>query len=126
MTAVNSSKLKLTGNAKESAFIYGGFSNWKDSTRYFNKHETSVTHKAAVDVVVAIPRICGDVGSMLSAAYVLEKRANQQYLFKLIQNVQFLARQGITFRWNGDEKDSNFLQLLFLRSTDDPSILSYL
>lgn len=116
-------KLKLTGNAKESVFIYGGFSNWKDSTRCFNKHETSVTHKAAIDVVVTIPKTCGGVGSMLSATHVLEKRANQQYLVKLIQ---FLARQGIAFRGDGDEKDSNFLQLLLFRSTDDPSILSCL
>ena len=38
VTGVNSSKLKLTDNAKESAFIYAGFSNWKDATRCFNKH----------------------------------------------------------------------------------------
>ena len=63
---------------------------------------------------------------MLSAAHALETRANQQYLLKLIQNIQFLARLGIAFRGDGDEKDSNFLQLLLLRSTDDPSILSYL
>ena len=126
VTGVNSSKLKLTGNAKESAFIYGGFSNWKDATRCFNKHETSVIHKTAVDVVVTIPKTCGDVGGMLSAAHALEKKANQQYLFKLIQNIKFLARQGIALRGDGDEKDSNFLQLLLLRSVDDPSILSFL
>ena len=85
VTGVNSSKLKLTGNAKESAFIYGGFSNWKDATRCFNKHEFSVIHKTAVDVVVTVPKTC-DVGGMLSAAHALEKKANQQYLFKLIQN----------------------------------------
>lgn len=123
VTGVNSSKLKLTGNAKESAFIYGGFSNWKDATRCFNKHETSVIHKTAVDVVVTIPKT-GDVGGMLSAAHALEKKANQ-YLFKLIQNIKFLARQGIALRGDGDEKKSNFLQLLLLRSVDDPSLLSF-
>ena len=46
------------------------------------------------------------------------EKANQQYILKVIQNIQFLTRQGIAFRGDGDEKDSNFMQLLLLRSTD--------
>ena len=104
-TGVNLSKLKFTGNEKESAFIYAGYSNWKDATRCFNKHKTSLTHKTAVDVVLTIPKTFGDVGCMLSAAHALEKKANQQYLLKLLQNVKFLARQGIALCGDGDEKD---------------------
>lgn len=39
-----------------------------------------------IDVGVTIPKTCGD-GGMLSAVHTLEKKANQQYLFKLIQKV---------------------------------------
>ena len=77
VTGVKSSKLKFTGNAKESAFIYAGFSNWKDATRCFNKHGTSLTDKTAVYVVLTTPKTCGDVGCMLSTAHALEKKANQ-------------------------------------------------
>ena len=32
----------------ESVLIFSGFSNWKDATRCFNKHEGSATYKATV------------------------------------------------------------------------------
>ena len=60
-------------------------------------------------MVVTIPKSCADVGGMLSSARALEKKANEQYILKVIQNKQFLARQGIAFRGDGDEKDSNFM-----------------
>ena len=81
--------------------------------------ESSVIHKTAVDVVVTIPKTC-DVGGMLSA----RKQTDSTYLSSF--KTKFLARQGIALRGDGDEKDSNFLQLLLLRSVDDPSILSFL
>jgi len=37
-----------------------------------------------------------------------------------------VSRQGIALRGDGDEKDSNFMQLLFLHSADEPKILSVL
>ena len=37
-------------------------------------------------------------------------------------NVAFLARQGLAFRGDGDESNSNFLQLLKLHGLDDPRI----
>lgn len=58
--------------------------NWKVCTRCFNKRETSITHKAAVDVVEMIPTIC-DVGKFLSAAHALEKKSNQQYSLWLLK-----------------------------------------
>ena len=44
-----------TGHAGESAFISGGFYNWKDATRCFNKHEASLLHKVSVDAVITVP-----------------------------------------------------------------------
>ena len=120
MTRVKSDKLQLIGNAKEAAFLYGGFCNWKDATRCFNKHEMSNLHKTAVDVVVTVPNTCGDVGIMLSSAHA------SAYVFKIVQNIQFMPRQGIALRGDGDEKDSNFMQLLLLHSSDDLKLyLSY-
>jgi len=43
-------------------------------------------------------------------------------LLKILSNLQFLARQGIAICGDGDEADSNFIQLLKLRGRDDPRI----
>ncbi len=66
-----------------------------------------------------------------------EKEKNHAYLQKVLQNVIFLARQGLSFRvtWvvlesgqevSGAEVNSNFHQLLLLRSNDDPTILEHM
>ena len=44
-----------------------GFSNWKDATRSFKNHESSVAHRKAVDVMISIPTATRDVGEMLSS-----------------------------------------------------------
>ena len=73
-------------------------------------------------MVVDIPSSYADVGEMLSSEYEQEKRINKQCLLKILSNVTFLARQGLAFRGDGDEVNSNFVQLLQLRGLDDPRI----
>ena len=56
---------------------------------------------------------------------------NRSYLANILQNVIFLAWQGLPMRGNwfddetfgGCERDSNFHQLLFLQAKADPTIL---
>ena len=91
------------GHAGESAFISGGFYNWKDATRCFNKHEASLLHKASVDAVITVPQTCSDVGVILSKAHASEKLKNREYVFQVFQNIRFLAGQGIALRGDGDE-----------------------
>ena len=105
--AVKTGKLKNTGHVKESAFVYGGFCNWKDGTRCFATHESSGTHKAAVDVVITMPSSTSDVSEMLCSSLMAEKHINQQCLRKIAHNIRFLARQCISFCGDSDEKDSN-------------------
>lgn len=45
--AARQGKVRLTGLA-EQAFLIKGFTNWKDATRVFSKHEASDFHKQAV------------------------------------------------------------------------------
>ena len=103
-----------------------GFSNWKDTTRSFTRHESTTAHKAATDLLVKIPLTTGDVGDMLSSAHTKEKASNQKCLVKVAENIRYLSRQGIAFRGDGDEVDSNFLQLMHLRALDDPDLVSFL
>ena len=105
-----------------------GYSNWKDATGEkgaFNTHQKSSTHKRAVEVMFTLPATTGNVGEMLSQAHALERLENRDYLLKLFQNIQFLSRQGIALCGH-DEQNSNFIQLLQLRSIDDSKILEYL
>ena len=69
--------MKLSGTNYESTFITRGYCNWKDSSGEsgaFNKHEHSVCHKRAVDLVVTLPRTTKDVGELLSPAHTQEKK----------------------------------------------------
>lgn len=124
VTAIKSGKLKVSGNVKDCSFIYGGFYNWKDATRLFNGHESSNTHEHAVEIVIILPKTTGKVGEMLSSTLSAQKRTSRQYMWKVAQSVNFLARQGIPLRGDGNERDSNFMQLLYLCGADDPQFLA--
>ena len=63
-----------------------------------------------------------DIGEMLPKQHALEKRSNRMYLLKVLSSLRFLARQGLPLRGDGDERDSNFYQLLLLRGEDDSTI----
>ena len=109
------------GNS-ESSFLFTGFKNWKYATVAFKDHQASAAHKTALQLVVDIPSSYADVGEMLSLEYAQEKRINKQCLLKILSNVAFLAWQGLAFRGDGDEVNSNFVQLLQLHGLDDPRI----
>ena len=111
----------IKGNIMESTFV-SGFCNWKDGTRCFSRHEDTTAHKAAVDVAINIPSSTRDVGDMLSSAHTQQKAINRHYLVKVAQNIRFLSRQGMALRGDGDESDSNFIQLMHLRSLDDSTV----
>ena len=106
--------------------IFKGFSNWKDATVSFKKHEQSSCHREAVEVMVSLPVTTRDIGEMLSQQHAKEKEGNRKVLLKILANVKFLARQGLAFRGDGNESDGNFLQLLKLRAEEDPSISEWL
>ncbi len=78
------------GHAGESTFKSGGFWNWKDATRCFNKHEASLLHKAAVDAVITVPQTCLDVGVMLSKTHASEKFKNREYVFQVFHSIELI------------------------------------
>ena len=85
-------------------------------------------HKCSVDILLNGSK---DVGELLSTEYAQQKAMHRKYLSKILQNIVFLARQGLPMRGNwvkevgggGSEENSNFHQLMLLRSLDDPTIL---
>jgi len=82
----SSCKAVLSGLSEQS-FVIKGFTNWKDATRVFVKHESSDFHKQAVAALAKK----ADIGEMLSKQHALEKRSNCRYLLKVLSSLQFLA-----------------------------------
>lgn len=107
---------------REETFLTKGFVNWKDACASFRKHEASKYHTDAVQVV---SRPQNNVGDMLSKAYSEQKKLNGRMLMIILQNIQHLGRQGLALRGHNDE-ESNFTQLLKLRSHDQPDIGEWL
>ena len=125
VTALKTGKLiSLKGNVKDSAFLYNGFCNWKDATIGFENHEECTTHKKAVETVITLPRTTRDVGELISSAHAA--KIGNQCLVTITESIRFLARQGIALRGDGDERNSNFVQLLHVRAIDQPQLLSWL
>lgn len=54
---------------------------------------------------------------MVSRAHTEQKELNGRMLISILQNVQFLGRQGLALRGHEDN-ESNFIQLMKLRSHD--------
>lgn len=117
---------KLSSQLKEKAFICDGFNNWKKATNRFREHQSCNSHSEAVERVVTLPKGTKDVGESISDQYKDICMDNRKYLITVLSNIKYLARQGLPLRGDADETNSNFIQLLKLRSIDNPTILSYL
>ena len=97
--------------AADVVFVTRGYQNWKDATAAFRKHESSSSHKQAVEQVVTIPSTHCDVGQYLSTFLALERKENCVCFLKVMSTLKFLAHQGLTLRGDGvGELDSNFLK----------------
>lgn len=72
-----------------------------------------------MDAIKAVTGSQKNVGEMLDEAHKAEKKLNGRMLMNVIQNIQFLGRQGIALQGH-EENESNFIQLLKLRSHDQP------
>lgn len=107
---------------REEAFLSNGFTNWKDACASFRRHEMSKYHLDAVQVLAKPQR---DVGEMLSQGLSQQKKLNSRMLLVIVQTLQFLTRQALALRGH-DDGESNFIQLLKLRSCDQAEISEWL
>ena len=72
---------------------------------------------AALTFEVAVPQ-CGNIQEMTSKKIKSNMQENPKCLIKIIETIQFLGRQGLALRGDKSDKNSNFMQLLKLRSKD--------
>ena len=110
----------------EQAFISTGLSNWKDATAKFAKHEGSRCHKDSVLKTITLPATTSDVGEMLSSQLAKERLERRKCLLKLLSNARFLSRQGLAFRGDGEESNSNFMRLIHLCFEDDAKLVEWI
>ena len=93
--------MRLSGLSEQS-FVIKGFTNWKDATRVFVKHESCDFHKQAVAALANKE----DIGEILSKQPALEKdksdldrqqlQAPLPLLLSLIQEAQKSEERGLT------------------------------
>ena len=110
---------------KECVFISQGFSNWKKALVRFKEHQVSECHKLAMEYQISIPNTCGNVIQMSNDAAKKTMATNRFCLHKIIEYLQYLARQAMPMQGDTDE-ESNFNQLLKLRGKDQPVLLKWL
>ena len=77
-------------------------------------------------VTVDLPSSVKDIAETLQSELTKQKMENRQMLLKILSNIRFLARQSIAVRGDGDEENSNFIQLFKLRGEDDPKFAKWL
>ena len=101
--------MSLSASNVDGAFLSSGYTNWKDATVSFRKHESTECHRAATEAVVTLPSQVGDIGESLSKQLSEDKADNRALLLKILGNACFLARQGLAFRGAGNDENSNFV-----------------
>ena len=102
---------------KEEAFLSTGFRNWKKALDSFKEHQKSKCHIAALTFEITIPQ-CGNIQEMTSEKIKSNMQENRKCLIKITETIQFLGRQGLGLRGDESDENSNFMQLLKLRSKD--------
>ena len=116
----------LESTKRAPAFITTGFTSWKDSMSAFNKHSGSVCHSEAVMAIKVLPVQFHDIGELLNTHHEKDKSVNRDMFLRILQNVRFLARQGLALRGHDGGEDSNFSQLLLLRSFDCSKVIQWM
>ena len=109
----------LSCTKQEPSFTTTGFSSWKKAIECFNKHQDSECHKVALSFHTTV-KSCKNIIDTTNINAANKRKNERNYLIKVVESLQYLARQGIPLQ--GHDGNDNFTQLLLLRSKDDKSI----
>ena len=97
--------------SKDLAFIKKGYTNWKDATESFRRHEKSNCHQEAIQAVL-IPSNVPDIGEMVSNLYARNKVQNRK-LLREIDNPELSSwMRRRTGKYVSPEMQNEILQLM--------------
>lgn len=113
-----------TARNKDNAFIVTGYCNWKDALEYFKAHEASECHSISTTYEHILPKY-GNIREMTDTSIRASMKENRRCFIKIIESLQYLARQGIAMQGHTDSQ-SNFLQLLKMRCKDVKELKGWL
>ena len=122
MTAESRNLIVFSKNA-EASFVSAGFCNWRKASECFRKHETSQAHSEAL--LKLSTSHTESIASQLDDARKRDEKLHREALIKQLSSLRYLTRQGLAIRGHEDT-ESNFFQLLQLRSEDDPNLKAWL
>ncbi|KAL1428058.1 hypothetical protein MTO96_000395 [Rhipicephalus appendiculatus] len=120
-----------TGANEKSAFVNGGYSNWKTALEKdagFRKHENPPAHKTCQASWVSYTQMKSggqskSVATHLRDAYSREVQENRLYIARVADILRFTAVQGIAQRGHDEgatsENKGNFVELLNFAKYDD-------
>ena len=75
---------------------------------------------------ITFPAKTRDVGEMQSSQLTKLRLEWRKCFLKLLSNVRFLLRQGLPLRRDGDDTNSNFMQIISLHSEDDSHLTEWI
>ena len=93
------------------------------------KNSRNIEHQSAINsqltMRLSYPNTNHNIIDLTNSNAQQIRKQNRHYLAKIIETLQYLARQGIALRGDNDE-EFNFIQLLKLRVKDDGVLASKL
>ena len=66
------------------------------------------------------------VSEMLASQLATQRVERRKCFLHLLSNARFLSRQGLPFRGDGNELDSNYMQLIRLRSENTKDLVDWI
>ena len=83
----------LSSKKREPAFIFKGYTYWKEDTTAFKKHQTSDCHCEAVEVLLVLPQCTKDIAELQSTEHAAQKTLNHHMFMIILNNLRFLVCQ---------------------------------
>ena len=91
----------LASTKRDQAFLSRGFTYWKEATTAFKKHQESECHREAIQAMLSPPK--HTIGELISKEHKKEQEMNRKMFIRILQNIRYLARQGLPFRGKNED-----------------------
>jgi hypothetical protein len=82
----------------DSWFTATGFNSWKNAITRLNNHQSSVTHKQALQTWIDLKKTYNnnsDVLKLIDKQHKKQAAENRAYLLEIIRTIVFLGKQGV-------------------------------